>query len=394
MSTAGTVGGEGTVAVVGGGVIGLASAWRLAGTGRSVTLVDPDVGRGASWVAGGMLAPTAEAWVGEEALTELGLASTVLWPAFASEVAADAGRDVGWSARGTLVVARDADDAAQLTRLAEFHATWGLSSERLTGRQARRLEPALGPTTRGALWLPEDHQVDNRLLVEALLAAATARGVRLVAERVTRIQPGTVHLDGGGTVAADVVVATMGAWAPPIDGLAEGAVPVRPVKGQILRVRATDRAVFPTHTVRGLGVYVIPRPHGEIAIGATTEERGFDTSVTAGAVHELLRDAWELLPGLAEATFLEATAGLRPGTPDNLPVVGSLPDAPGVIVATGHHRNGILLAPLTAALVTALAGGPWLGAGPDPTRSLAICDPARFAAATAEEVPAWAGTAP
>ena len=372
--------------VVGGGAIGLATAHRLACDGWDVDVLDPTPGRGASWVAGGMLAPTAEAWAGEEALTELGLAAAVVWPEFAAAVAADAGTDVGWSSHGTLVAARDADDAAALTQLATLHRTWGLHSERLTARDARRLEPALGPTTRGALWLPDDHQVDNRRLVEALVAACAGRGVRLVAARAAAIGPGRVEADDGSAIEAELVVVASGAWRVPIVGAGDDAIPVRPVKGQILRVQATDRAVFPHHTVRGLGVYVIPRPHGEIAIGATVEERGYDTTVTAGAVHELLRDAWELLPGLAEATFVEAIAGLRPGTPDNLPIVGPVPGVPGVVAATGHHRNGILLAPLTAALVGALAGGTWTGPGPDAARLLASCDPARFPAGAGDGV--------
>jgi glycine oxidase len=352
--------------VVGGGVIGLAVAWRATQRGAEVTVVDPRPGRGASWVAGGMLAPAAEAHRGERAVLALGLASAARWAGFAAELETASGIDAGYSRHGTLVVARDADEATELTHRLRLHHDWGLPAERLTSRQARRLEPALAPTVRGALWLADDHQVDNRLLVEALLAAVIGAGVAVVDEPASLVEARRVHLASGPALDADDVVVATGAGAPPIrlgDGT-EVALPVRPVKGQILRVQATPAAVFPRHTVRGPGIYVIPRPHGEIAIGATTEERGDDTAVTAGAVLELLRDSWELVPGLAEATFVEAIAGLRPGTPDNAPIIGRLGtdagtdtgvDVDGPLVATGHHRNGVLLAPITADLVVSLA---------------------------------------
>lgn len=344
------------LAIVGGGVIGLSIAWRAAQRGAEVTVLDPEPTRGASWVAGGMLAPTAEAQPGEEALLRLGLASAARWPAFVDDLEAAAGIDAGYSRAGTLVVARDADEAADLGVLAALQARLGLAAERLTSREARRLEPALAPGARGALWLPDDHQVDNRLLLAALVVAAERAGV--VVDRSAATAAGRHHVALGDDrrVEADQVVVATGAHALPLvdDDGATRCLPVRPVKGQILRVRATAGAVLPRRTVRGEGIYVIPRPHGEIAIGATSEERGFDTTVTAGAVLELLRDAWELLPGVAEAELVEAIAGLRPGTPDNAPMLGR-PAGGGPLVATGHHRNGVLLAPITADLLVALA---------------------------------------
>ncbi len=370
------------VVVVGGGVIGLAVAWQAARRGADVVVVDERPGRGASWVAGGMLAPVAEAYEGEEALLRLGLASAARWPRFAADLAGAAGADLGYSRNGTMVVARDPDEAAELGRLHDLQTRLGLAAERLTSRAARRLEPALAPTVRGALWLADDHQVDNRLLVAGLLTAADRAGVGFVTQPASRLAAGAVGLADGGSLAADGVVVATGAHPVPISTPDGDTVtlPVRPVKGQILRVQATPGAVCPTHTVRGPGIYVIPRPHGEIAIGATSEERGFDTTVTSGAVLELLRDAWELLPGLAETTFVEAVAGLRPGTPDNAPLLGPLDptgDGPGVVVATGHYRNGVLLAPITADLVVSclLDGGP---TDDEAAALLAPCRPDRF----------------
>lgn len=375
------------VVVVGAGVIGLSVAWRCASAGLDVSLVDPAPGAGASWVAGGMLAPVAEAYRGEEALTALGLASVERWPGFVADLAAASGMDPGYTERGTLVVARDTDDAAELHDLLGHQQAAGLPVEHVTSRAARQLEPALAPSIRGALWLPADHQVDNRALLRALLEACTRGGVGLVPEPADAVGPTSVDLRSGVTIDADAVVLATGAAGPPIviDGAAQG-VPVRPVKGQILRVRATANAVFPTRTIRGLDVYVIPRAGGEIAIGATSEEKGFDTTVTAGAVHELLRDAWELLPGLAEAEFVEAIAGLRPGTPDNAPMIGwwargdHAMAGRGPLLAMGHYRHGVLLAPVTAHAVVDLLTG---ANDPALAARLAPFDPARFATVAA-----------
>jgi len=387
------------VVVIGAGVIGLSIAWTLAqrtpgdaaspgGGATCITVIDPDLAlrSGASWVAGGMLAPVAEAHQTEPDLIALGLASAARWPSFAEQLAVDAGLDdligpntlvstaaerVGLTRTGTLVVARDADDAEELGVLHHVQQRFGGVVERLTSRQARAKEPALASTIRGALWLPDDHQIDNRLLLDALRRACErSPSIELREGLVTSIDAFgidtsaetsvTVRLDDGRSITASSAVITSGAHSGGLaihlpDGSMVPSLPVRPVKGQIVRVQAVASAVMPTRTVRGAEVYVIPRSHGEIAIGATTEELGFDTRVTAGAVRELLDRAWELLPGLAEATFVEAVAGLRPGTPDNLPIIGEV--APGVIAATGHHRSGVLLAPITAGLVASLLGG-------------------------------------
>jgi glycine oxidase len=360
------------VVVVGGGVIGQTVAWRLATLGVQVTVVDPTPAAGASWVAAGMLAPVAEAGPGEDAVLALNLAAAARWPAFVAGREEAAGTDPGYTTQGTLLVAGDRDELGALDDVARRHEAAGLAFARVGSREARRLEPALGPAVRGGLWLPDDHQVDNRLLLAALAVANRRRGVAAVLEPARRITATAVDTDSGVHLTADAVVVATGAVVPPVEGAPP--VPVRPVKGQILRLRAGGGAVFPTRTVRGDEVYVVPRAHGEIVVGATVEEKGWDTTVTAGGVLDLLRAAWELLPGLAEAAFVEAVAGLRPGTPDNVPVIGRLgPDGP--VVATGHHRHGILLAPLTADLVAHLVTGAAV-AGVAPF--LAACDPARL----------------
>jgi glycine oxidase len=351
------------VVVVGGGVIGLGLAWRAAQAGMDVTVVDESPGRGASWAAAGMLAPVTEVHYGERPLLRLNLDAAGRWPGFAAELEEAAGRSVGYRPGGTLAVARDADDNAALEDLYRFQLGCGLRVERLRSRECRRLEPGLAPTVRGGVLAAGDHQVDNRALVEALLVACERAGVELRAGRVAElaVEGGRVTgvlLAGGGTLAAGTVVLAAGCWSGGLGGLvAEALPPVRPVKGQLLYLRGPAAEPLCQRNVRGLEVYVVPRADGRVVVGATVEEQGFDTRVTAGAVHDLLRAALELLPDVAELELVETVVGLRPGSPDNAPMLG--PAGPeGLLVATGHYRNGILLTPVTAdAMAELLATG-------------------------------------
>ena len=375
--------------VVGGGVIGLGIAWRAALAGMTVTLVDEAPGRGASWAAAGMLAPVTEVHYGERPLLALNLAAAGRWPSFAAEVEEASGHPVGYRPGGTLAVARDADDNAALEDLYRFQLRCGLEVERLRSRECRQLEPGLAPSIRGGVLAAGDHQVDNRALVEALLAACQRSGVRLVSGRVAELSvegdrvtgvmlggtgdgvedtgsgPGPSRPAGsarsrpaGETLAAGTVVLAAGCWSGGLGGLAAEALPpVRPVKGQLLYLRGPAGQPLCSRNVRGLEVYVVPRGDGRVVVGATVEEQGFDTTMTAGAVHDLLRAALELLPDAAELELAETVVGLRPGSPDNAPMLGPAgPD--GLVVATGHYRNGILLTPVTAdAIAELLATG-------------------------------------
>ncbi len=349
------------VAVIGGGVIGLAVAWRAAQRGHRVCVLERgELGAGASHVAAGMLAPVTEADAGELALLALGLRSASAWPQFAAELEQAADADAGLRRSGALVVARDGDEAEALDRELALRLDLGLDVRRLLPSAARRLEPALAPTVRLALDVPGDHSADPRAVVLALAQAARRAGVALrtgtVVERVERAGDGSVSgvgLAGGEVVRAGRVVVAAGAWSGAIGGLPR--IPLRPVKGQILRLRdpAHDGAMpgLLERIVRFEGGYLVPRGDGRYVLGATMEERGFDTTVTAGGLYELLRDAGELVPGVHEMVVEEMSAGLRPATPDNAPVLGPAEELPGLHWATGHHRNGILLAPVTAQLV-------------------------------------------
>ena len=354
------------VAVIGGGPIGLAVAWRAAQRGLSVLVADPDPGGGAARAAAGMLAPVTEVHPGEDALLALNLASAAAYPSFVEGLREATGLDVGHRTDGTLVVARDRDDLEALEELRGLQASLGLASQRLSSRECRGLEPGLAPSVRGGLLVPGDHQVDGRLLVRALLAACEHAGVRVVRSRVAAVLgaaggPRGIRLADGGVVNAEQVVVAAGAWSGGLDGLPADLLPVRPVKGQILYLRGPAEQPLAERNVRGLEVYVAPRRDGRVAVGATMEELGFDVRPTAGAVHELLRAARELLPGVDELAFDEVVVGFRPATPDNGPLLGRTA-VDGVLAATGHHRNGILLTPVTAdAVASCLAGGQLTG---------------------------------
>jgi glycine oxidase len=359
------------VAVVGGGPIGLACAWRAAQRGLRTVVIDS--GEPGAWnVAAGMLAPVAEVDFGEQPHLRLGRESGRRFAAFVEELAEASGRDPGHRAVGTLVVARDADEAAALDRLATFRRSLGLPVERLRPSAARRAEPALAPTVRLALDVPGDHSIDPRKMVPALAEAVSRAGGEVRRGRATRLlasgsRVSGVELRDGSRIAAGRVVLAAGAHTAEL----YPGVPVRPVKGQVLRLRDPRGAGLTERTIRGEQAYFVPRGDGTYVLGATQEERGFDTAPTAGGVYELLRDMSEVVPGVFELEIDELIAGLRPATPDNLPAIG--PGAlEGLVWATGHFRNGILLTPVTAELVAMTLTGERV---PD---WAACADPLRF----------------
>jgi len=309
------------VLVRGAGIVGLSCADELVRRGHDVTLVDPAPGQGASYAAAGMLSPSGEAWYGETGLLALGRESLALWPEYAARLGVDLHRT------GTLLVGHDHGDRQQVERQATLLTEHGIRADLLDRRALRAHEPRLSARVTGGVLLPDDHSVDPRRVVAALLARH-----EVVAE--------APH---GGW---DVTVIATGARLPePFGGL------VRGVRGEIVRARTDDP---PARTVRawvhGEPVYVVPRPDGGVVIGATSEEHDAPPVATLGGVSRLLEAARELLPGLDRAELVEVTARDRPGTPDNLPLVGPS-GVSGVLLAAGHFRHGVLLAPLTARLI-------------------------------------------
>lgn len=381
------------VAVIGGGVIGHGIAFEASRAGRSVIVIDDAPGAGASWAAAGMLAPVSELHYQEEQLLELMLESSRLWPGFAAGIGAGAageaaGAGTGYLTTPTLAVGADAADRRALADLREVQQSCGLSVEPLTVREARGREPLLSPGISCAFDIPADHQVDPRRLLARLAELLEADGrSSFVRRRAAGLlwEDGRVAgalLEGGGAVRAAETVVANGLGAAGLGGLPAGlALPLRPVYGDILRLRvpahlqplltATVRGM-----VRGVPVYIVPRQDGTVVIGATQREDGPSDphAVSAGGVYQLLRDAQQLVPAVAELELLEATARARPGTPDNAPLLGRVPgpdggDLPGLIIATGFFRHGVLLTPAAALVCRQLMDGTadprWAGFRPD-----------------------------
>ena len=344
--------------VAGAGIVGSSIAWRSAQAGFRVTLVDPSPlplrPEAASWAAAGMLTPVSEAHYGEETLLQLNLTSAERFGAFVSELGAVVQVDVGYRPCGTVVVARDNDENVALADLFAFHERLGLDAVRLRAEECRKLEPRLSPRIRGGIHVSDDHQVDNRALLIALQDACTSEGVHLVRGRVSSVDVNHDRVEGvtvaESTIACDAFVVAAGAWSPEIEGIPAGILPpLRPVKGQLLQLKGPPLL---ERNVRGLDVYMVPRADGRVAVGATMEEQGFDPKPTAEAAYELLRDASELVPAILDLEMIEHVVGFRPATPDNAPVIGRTA-LEGLLLATGHFRNGVLLAPITAEAIVA-----------------------------------------
>ena len=342
------------VVIIGAGVIGLGIAWRLAARAAVNVFDRGKAGGGASHAAAGMLAAACEAEPGEETLVALGRESQARWPAFADELQQASGIDVELRPEGTLVLALTGDDAAEIAHRLEFQRRLNLPLEWLSAAATRVREPHLAGKIAGALFSPQDHQVDNRKLARALRIAAESAGavvhehrpVREIIARGGRTKG--VLLDDGAIAAADVVVLAAGAWSRGIAGLPpDGRPPVRPVKGQMLALRMDAAAPLLNHVVWAPGAYLVPRRDGRLIVGATVEEKGFDETVTAGGVLTLLEAAWRALPAVEELPIDEIWVGHRPGSRDDAPILGRGP-LEGLFYATGHHRNGILLTPVTA----------------------------------------------
>jgi glycine oxidase len=348
------------VVVIGGGLIGTSIGWRLRQAGLGVALIVGERSAAASGVAAGMLAPVTETTFTEQRLLALNLASLSRYPEFVAEVELASGLPAGLRRTPNLSVAYDADDAARLSTFADFLARAGHPGERLTSRECRRYEPLLAPTIRSGLLVEGDWSCDNRLLWRALIKAGDLIGVRELPGFVHRVtssngQVTGVQLADGSSIGARWVVVANGAWARQIDGPPD--LPVRPVKGQILRLDP-GRLPAPSLTirayVRGAEIYLVPRESGhEVVLGATVEELGFDHRITAGATYELLRDGRTVMPMSAEYALVETSVGWRPGTPDNAPILGRC-EVEGLVLATGHYRNGVLLTPITADAISTL----------------------------------------
>ena len=347
------------IAIIGGGICGLSIGWYLARAGQAVTILERgQAGRGATWAAAGMLTPWSFLGSDEEPVFQLHVASHAMWANFGHELEATTDVAIDYRTEGRLFIILDHEDARGLRTRHEFNRKLGLSLEWLSGNEARRREPHLSPTVTDAVFMPTGHVVDNRKVVLALQKAFRLAGgnlreqskvVEIVIEhnRVRGVRLANQFL------AAEIVVLAAGVWSRDIPGLpATVRPPVRPVKGQMLALQMPPDSPLLKHVVTGQ-VYLIPRSDGRLLIGTTLEEKGFDTHVTAGPIFEMLGQARRIVPAIDNLPLIETWAGLRPASDDEAPILGET-RVDGLIIATGHFRHGILLAPITAEAISRL----------------------------------------
>ena len=341
------------ISIIGGGVIGLSLGWQLARKGAEVEIFERETaGKGAGWVAAGMLTPQAELGFEEIELFNLSRKSLELYPKFLEDLKEDSGINVKMDRCGSLFTGFDGDDMRRLRRLYDFREKVNLPAKWFTGTEAKEIEPMLSPKCTCGVWMSDDAQVENRDLLGALHVAAKNRGciihenAEVSSVKIENKKVKAIFVNGNENEASNVVVAA-GAWSKQIEGIPENILPpVRPVKGQIMSLSMEgDNRV--THAVRGRDVYLVPKADGRLIVGASNEEMGFDTNPTAGEIYRILERAWETIPGIYEYPIQEIKVGLRPGSRDHEPIVGDS-DIEGLYFATGHYRSGILLTPITA----------------------------------------------
>ena len=341
------------VIIVGGGVIGVSIALELAAQKLGVVVLDrQQPGREASWAAAGMLSPGPDS---PDALPLVPLAkeSMRLYPEFIASVEELSGKTTAFARKGVIEVFTAPQGEPEREKMVAEYQSLGLAIEPVAPDVARKAEPALGPSVRAAAWLPQEATLDPRMLMDALLAAAGTRGVEIHADSPVD----SVVLDGnhctgvvtrGTNISAKCVVIAAGCFSGAIDWLGRYA-PARPIRGQLLALESKNVPLG--RTLRSSKAYLVPRPNGRIIAGSTLEDAGFEKHVTPAGVRKILDGVLELAPAFANAQLVDAWAGLRPGTPDHLPILGPT-DIRGLHIATGHYRNGILLAPATAKLLS------------------------------------------
>ncbi|TAH32728.1 MAG: glycine oxidase ThiO [Alphaproteobacteria bacterium] len=347
------------ISIIGGGIVGLGIGWYLARAGYETHIFERDVaGRAASWAAGGMLPPEIETEPTEKNLYSLSAESLNLWPEFAAQLESASSAKIHFQKNGSMMVARDADDIERLKFLHKLHQDYGLDPEYLSGYDARKLEPHLGRNIVAAIHHPNDAHVDNRACVKALITAFQKSGGKLHEQAsIESVEIENNRITGlvckSEKIKSDIIINAAGAWAAEIQGLPEHTIPpVRPVKGQMIALTTTPHTQLIRKLIWSPDVYLIPQP-GRLLIGASVEEMGFNNDLTAGAQMDLLNEAYRILPGIYDLPILESWTGFRPTSRDDAPILGPT-EIDGLILATGHHRNGILLAPLTAQSIFSL----------------------------------------
>ncbi|MCC6864693.1 MAG: glycine oxidase ThiO [Ignavibacteria bacterium] len=351
------------IAIIGGGIIGLSVGWQLAKKGLKVAIYERSkAGQGASHAAAGMLAPQAEMGFEDIEMFNLCRKSLEMYPKFVDELYSDTGIKVEVEKTGCILPGFDRDDTERLRRLFDFREKVGLDVIWLTGSEAREIEPFLSPRCTGAIWIYDDAQINNRLLLNVLKKAFVICGGKLFEDHeVENINIEGKNIKGiyvhGSFLNYDTVIVAAGSWSKQINGIPEYLQPpVRPVKGQIISLRLNETCRI-TKVVRAPDVYLLPKSDGRLVIGASVEEMGYDLNPTAGEIYRLLERGWQAVPAIYDLPIESIDVGLRPGSRDHMPIIGNS-DVNGLYFASGHYRNGILLTP-----VTAFELSEWISAG-------------------------------
>jgi glycine oxidase len=347
------------VLIIGGGIIGLSIAWRLIGIGKKVVVVDKrNLGKEASWAAAGMLSGRLDLKPSEKRLLPIFEKSHHAWPKFAKELENKSGKRIGYRKEGTLMIACDINEEQKLKNNYNFLKNNNIHVSWLSGNKIREKEPYVSNNVLSGFFSPEDHHVNNRYILDALITILKKNKNNCIFKENTEVEKIITDKDQvigvqtrNETIKTKEIIICSGAWTNKIKNIEIKEVPIRPVKGQMVCLKMPKNISLLKHILWRENVYLVPRDNSDLIIGATEEEMGFDKSLTAGGIYNLLKIAREALPAIENLSIVESWAGLRPATRDEAPIIGPSKKIKGLIYATGHHRNGILLAPLTSNVI-------------------------------------------
>ena len=347
------------ILIIGGGIIGLSIAWRLIGIGKKVIIIDKkNLGKEASWAAAGMLSGRLDLKPCEKKLLPIFEKSHLAWPKFAEELENKSGKSIGYKKEGTLRVACDLDEEKKLKNNYDFLKNNKVNITWLSGDKIRDKEPYVSNNVLSGFFSPDDHHVNNRYILDALITILKKNKNNCIFKENTEVEKIITHKDQvigvktrNETIKTKEIIVCSGAWTNKITNIEIKDVPIRPVKGQMVCLKMPKGTSLLKHILWRENVYLVPRDNSDLIIGATEEEMGYDKSLTVGGIYNLLKIAREVLPAIEDLSIVESWSGLRPTSRDDAPIIGPSKKLKGLIYATGHHKNGILLAPLTSSVI-------------------------------------------
>ena len=347
------------ILIIGGGIIGLSIAWRLIGIGKKVIIIDKkNLGKEASWAAAGMLSGRLDLKPCEKKLLPIFEKSHLAWPKFAEELENKSGKSIGYKKEGTLRVACDLDEEKKLKNNYDFLKNNKVNITWLSGDKIRDKEPYVSNNVLSGFFSPDDHHVNNRYILDALITILKKNKNNCIFKENTEVEKIITNKNqvigvktNNEIIKTKEIIVCSGAWTSKIKNIEIKEVPIRPVKGQMVCLKIPKNISLLKHILWRENVYLVPRNNSDLIIGATEEEMGYDKSLTVGGIYNLLKIAREVLPAIEDLSIVESWSGLRPTSRDDAPIIGPSKKLKGLIYATGHHKNGILLAPLTSSII-------------------------------------------